>query len=426
MHATDFETDAATSLAGMQRSLRQLVDALPQPPSTATGLERALGVDRNLAWKVHRLVTTSEPAAIAGLVPGRAAMQLVVDAARRLNVPGSVLDGILDAEARYREMIRRHAGDRASAALMLGASAAADGTSVGSGGAGSATGGVGSGAGVQTGTDLGLRRAAFRAMSFLAGVRVGTQLSTFLVAPGSDAERVDVVSIKGFYDIERIRAGAPFVMTRPRAAVGGAAYATMMQYTGIEPVGASGATDVPLVPAFCSHPTPRFKALAGDEGFVEDHLEDRPVGKTGACTVVRATVSRNLLPRYKSTGDEHAEVSTRLRTPCQVVILDKFIHADAYGDVTPTVRVYNDLAGEAAWVGERQASQLVPAGERVQLLGRGITGVRDPAAPRYEALLAHAFERLGWDPAKFTGYRVRVELPLIPSTVMLVHPQLDR
>jgi hypothetical protein len=397
----DFETDAASALLGLQRSLRAIIDALPDTPGSPTAIERSLGLDRNLAWKVHRLVSAPAPAAAASSVPGPAALLMVSDAARARGVQSQLLAELTNAERGYREMIRRHAGDRASATLMMGAQD-----------------------GVSGGPDLGLRRSAFRATSFLAGVRVRTQLSTFVVAPGSSPDFVDLVALKGFYEIERIRPGAPFVMTRPRAAVGNAAYATPLDYGPIEPPPAG--TELPLLTDFCSSPLPRFIPVTGDEGFVEDELEDRPVGKTGACTVVRATITRNLLPRFRSPGDELAEVSTRLRTPCQVVVLDKFVHEDAYGVVKPWVRVYNDLAGEAAWVGERQGGYVVPSKDAVQELGRGLEGVRTSDVPRYEALMERVMGRLGWNPRKFLAFRVTIELPLIPATVMMVHPQADR
>lgn len=402
MSTINFETDAASSLLGLQRALRAIIDALPECPGTATAIERSLGLDRNLAWKIHRVVSSTDTALVASSVPGRAALRQVIDASRAKGVAEPLLTALTTAETDYREMVRRHAGDTASATLMFGAQENNGGS----------------------GADLGLRRSAYRAMSFLAGVRMRTQLSTFIVAPGSEGEQLDIVSIKGFYDIERIRPGAPFVMTRPRAAVGNAAYAAALSHGPIEPGPAD--TDLPLLADFCSTPLPTFTPVSGEEGYIEDELEDRPVGKTGACTVVRATIARNLLPRRKSPGDEHAEVSTRMRTPCQVVVLDKFIHEDAYGSksLRPWVRVYNDLAGEAAWVGERQNRYVVPSGERVQELGSGLEGVRTPDVPRYEALVAHVLDKLGWDPRRFIAYRVRIELPLVPSTLMMVHEQV--
>jgi hypothetical protein len=259
--ATGFERAVERSLSELQASLTAAVEALPTYPRKAPELARALGLERNVAWKLFRLMNERDVFAAAKFVPGSASMAAFVTSASAAGVPEEISRRVGEAARAYESVVRMHAGDRASADIMLGPR----------------TGDAGGG-------ELALRRAAFRANSLLAGVQAEAQLQTFLFAPSEKGGGViHGVSLNGFVNLRRMRPGAPIVIGRSMA--------TDDQGNLLKPE-VDGSIDgplphgeyVPLLKDFCSSPPPRFRQVKGDRGFVDNELEDGPVGKTGATT----------------------------------------------------------------------------------------------------------------------------------------------
>jgi hypothetical protein len=52
--------------------------------------------------------------------------------------------------------------------------------------------------------------------------------------------------------------------------------------------------------------------------------------------------------------------------------------------------------------------------------GSGLDGTYTPLVPDYGEMLAEVFRNLGWEPDEFFLYRVRQELPVVPSTVFML------
>lgn len=45
---------------------------------------------------------------------------------------------------------------------------------------------------------------------------------------------------------------------------------------------------------------------------------------------------------------------------------------------------------------------------------------RSADVPRYDEIVRHVFEELDWDPARFRGYRCRIDYPIYGSQVTMV------
>src|SRR3954468_5829128 len=189
-------SEVSASLSVLQRALRELVRALPAYPTRAPELQQMLGIDRSLAWKVHRLMHARTAAEAAGFVPGQGAIEILCDAARGAGAGEAAMAAVKEAFAGYDSAAATHVGDRRSARLML--------TSEDPVGEGRA--------------ELGLRRSAYEAGAFLAGLRARAHLQTYIVSPGSRAGSADMIALRAMFDLERLRVGAPFFMARVKTA----------------------------------------------------------------------------------------------------------------------------------------------------------------------------------------------------------------
>ena len=62
---------------------------------------------------------------------------------------------------------------------------------------------------------------------------------------------------------------------------------------------------------------------------------------------------------------------------------------------------------------------MLPLKESLIYLGRGAAVMRSRDVPRYEEMVRYAMKRVGWAPGRFHVYRVRIEYPIMPSSVVI-------
>jgi len=299
---------------------------------------------------------------------------------------------VRDAAGRYFDVLKVHAGDRVSADIMLGTRGGEN-------------------------ADIALRRAGFRAASSLAGVQAQTQLQTFIMAPSATAGIIDGVALKGFVDLRRMRPGAPVVIGRAMSTddAGRVINSAANQPIDPQPEGQL----VPLLADFCSSPLPQFQQVDADPPFVEYELVEGPVGRTGAATIISASLVRALGSRYRDKDNTRLDTVTRIRTPAAVLICDTLVHKDIFpaGHPAPRASLYSDIFGDAVRRGDNRERYRLPVNVAVEHLGRGTSVAQAAEVPRYPRMLDHVFARLGWDPNAFDIYRTCVEFPFTPTSL---------
>lgn len=393
-------SEVAAAVCRLQHAVRDGVEALPTFPARPPDLQRTLGIDRNLAWKIHRLTHARTAAEAATFVPGAGAMTILAEALLRVGVPAPLIAAVSQTFESYDAAVRTHAGDRTTARQILEAE----------------TGGP------DAGNDLGLRRAAFRAGAFVAGVRARVHLQTYVVAPSVRSGWSDLLAVRGFYDVQRLRPDSLFLMPRLKTARKGDAQFSEPPIRPLDPL--SLGENVPLIRDFCSRPVPGFREVAREDGGIEDELAEWPVGRTAAVTLVAGIESRQHSRHVADAPGDRSRLGARLRVPCETLVLDQFVSRDLGGAEAPEVEVFSELSGDASWFTRRASGLRVPMSVQVQRLGTGLDGAASPDVPRYLQLLQFAFNAGRLDPQKFEGYRVRIEFPLLPTGVSLVRPKV--
>ncbi len=391
--ATGFESDVERALTELQAALHGAVELLGEYPRKSTELARALGLERNVAWKLYRLIHERDIFAAARFVPGAASMATFVSGAAGAGVPESALDRVREAAETYERVVRTHAGDRASADIMLGAKA-------GEGG------------------EVALRRSAFRSMSFLAGVQAMAQVQTFILAPSTDGKAIDGVSVNGFVDLTRVRPDAPVVIGKAMATDHDGRVVGSLREEPVDGPLAEGEC-VPLLKEFCSTPLPRFRRNPGERGFVENELAEGPVGRMGAIPFMAATVVRGV-GVARRTGDQTTmDVVARVRTPAALLVCDVLVKKGMLPGDEGRVGVYSDLFGHALLRGDGRERYKLASVHRMERLGEGLSAAHSPDVPRYVRMLEHVLRRLGERGEEFEVHRVRIEYPFSPTSVMV-------
>jgi len=402
-----FEEHSRAVILALKGSLADLADALPVTLAAGpTELGRALQVDTKLAWKVTNLLEHVDPFEAGRFVPGALAMKRFLAAAEGRDVPKALIANARRSFERFEELVDEHAGTRSSLDMMLASQASGDSQS----------------------TDLEHRKAAFRANSYLWGVKARMQIKTVLFAPSiDDPDRVDVILINGFVDLQRIRRNAPWRISSAYSVDDHGEVHTGFDWSPLDPdLAVSSPTEgAPLVRAFCSKDLPDFNTLPSEAGAVHYAFREGPVGRHGSVNCVSGEVLRRAEPRYRDGPYETRATYLRLHTPCEVAIQDLIIHRDLFEKYEPQAHLFSGLySGEL--LKQHLACDELPMRERVEALGTGSDCGWLPEMPGYRALLGFAFEQVDWNPRDFELQRVRMAYPPTPTALVIRQQLPDR
>jgi len=400
-----FEEEARQVILELKHALGDLMEALPIGPGAGpTEIARTIKIDTKLAWKISHLLELPDPFEAARYLPGMAALRRFLDVAAKHRPPDDVLRAIRDACKRFEEMVRSRAGSRRSLDLMLAGLARNE----------------------QPRVEMEQRKAAYLANSFLWGVQAQAQLKTAILAPSVDPLMVDGIVINGFIGLRRIRNHVPWRITPSYSVDDRGNVRTDFTREPLEPAASTDPPGIrpPLLTRFCSYPLPKLEPIEGTENVVDFALSKAPLGHSTSDVCLIGEIVRGAEPRYRQPDYEYNAVYIRLRTPCEVAVLDVLVHRDLFGEVRYRPRLFSDLFTGELLTRHLECDELTLQ-EGVDHLGTGIEMMRLPVMPRYREMLGFAFDRAGWRCEEFDAYRISLEYPTTP-TDLVVRTRLPR
>ncbi len=382
-----FASEARAVLDRVRRASADLltaVGAVQRPVDVQT----ALGLDKKLAWRLHRLATATDPLRAAPFVPSTTSLRKVDRAAARLGVEKAVRDALRDAAGAFDALVGERAADRSSFDAMAAAA---------------------SGAGLDT-LQSEARRAAHRANVIVHGRQSDVLVYAFLVGPGAKPGTVDGISLRGHIGLQRLRATAPVELARHRFDLGGESLpaAQPLDPEGAERCGA------PVVAAFSSPDLPDLIQEDADGGFRRTTLTNADVGATSALDFLLA--DRNpAIPLVDALGS-----LCEVQTPTKALVADLLLHEDVPVE-TPDLRVVASRAATDEWPAP-DAPEVLPVESRLEDLGPALATPDLSPWSRQGALFRWAIERAGWDPARLRHHRAVIDHPPLFSVTWLRAP----
>jgi len=395
-----FEDDATDVMDSLRRALSETVESLQPARGLATELAATLGIDTKLAWKINRIVAAGDPFSAARYVPGPAGFLSFLRAAKR---HGAARDGIARAQAafeRFSELVRLHAGSRRAFDVLVAGHTEED----------------------RARAKLEHRRSMFEGGSFVWGVQARVAFRVDILAPSDDGVMFDLATIRGFVDLRRLRPNVAWRIGRAYSADRSGQVHTQFERERIEPaaIGSGTSDDLPLMPTFCSTPTPECRAVASDTG-VEYELVEGAVGNLGSLTCVLGEIVRRTEPRRRTAEYPDFSQMFRLRTPAELAMFDVLIHRELFGRrITPEFFLYGDLFADRMIPWYRSCDRL-DVEEALTHIGSGAACTATPEIDRHDVMIRTAIERGGWNEADFDVFRVCLRYPPIPSTLVVTH-----
>ncbi len=394
-----FELDCRDSVQAVRGALIELYDHLSLDTEASRDVARSLNLNKNLTWKLSRIINSPSTAEAASLFPGASGMNIFIKAVQNAGATPQAIAKLEASIQSFDRMVEIHVGNRAALDLILDSMA-----------------------GMGTDPLEMSRKIAFRGNSGIWGVQTYSRIATYFLAPNADdPSRLDFVLCSGMVDFQRLRPSSTWPLFRMRR------YNDDGSDIGseIEPLSLNAAEDdeAPLLLREFS------TGHAPDVEVLKDHLGELyrlgpgNVGKTGRFSVFVGYLERAAASRYRDEHDTIGELIAGVSTPAENLLFDLIVHRDLADEIDPQVRVYGNPSGNLDQHMYHDDTDVLPIYASMRTLGGTPPVVTTPLVPRYQDLIASVYERCGWNPSEFTGWRLQMKHPPMPSSVA-VHYEL--
>lgn len=396
-----FEDDYKAAAQGVRAAMTDLLASAGLGAFNSRELARHLGLNKNLTWKLSKIINGSDLYAAAQHIPGSAGMKLMLNAMRKAGAPSASIETAKAAIRNFERVVEVHTGDRATLEQMLANLAARP---------------------TRTEHLLQNRKQAYQGNSGTYGVRAKAQMAANILAPAATEGNVDVLQVAGVVGLRRLRHDARWLLFRRSSFNDDGTRALPADGEALDPRHARG---IPLLADYCTDPIPKLEIVRTDQE-AQYELPPGPVGNTAAMNLIYGVVMRDTASIYRDEHNQYAELFCSVSTPAELLQFDLIVHEDFEWAMAPEPLLLNRMDGSPSHLTSGRERNLLPFTETVQELGRGVSRMSSAHLPWYTKLLSDVFERAGWDSERFVGFRLTMPFPPIPSQAMLRAPLPER
>jgi hypothetical protein len=351
-------------------------------------------LDKNLAWKLSRVVGAEDAEDAIQFVPGDAAFDIFIRAVKDAGGATELRRRAEGAIRNFQAAVIRHLGDRPTLDLVV------DGLQ-------------------DEGRErLGVaRKLLFRGSSGVLGVQAKALMHTMILAPSQlNAEMLDAVRIGGWIDFRRIRSDARWVLFRRKLR------SHPVDLHLEEPIDPACGPDGPrILREFCSPSMPEIHTRIEESTYV-DELGRSSVGNSGLFNCISGHIIRTLGSRFATPDDPTATLHSYVSAPVENLQIDLIVHRDCEFIMEHRFDMYTMFtSGGSTNLKERDILPIRAEKTGVtDMEGTEMEGVvRSPHFPSYGKVLERAFARMNWSPQEFLAVRYSVPYPPFPSTAVI-------
>jgi hypothetical protein len=375
----------------------ELLGSVQADPGRPQDLARRFGLNKNLAWKVAKIASSTEPFTAIPNLPGAGGMKTLLSALEAGGASARSVEAARAAIDEFDRMVASQIGDRSTLRLVLSSRAPQK---------------------MQQEHLEATRKLAFQGNSAIWGIQARVRLASFFIAPHpGDATLIDAASMGGLIDVRRLRpdASVPFFMRFAFNDDG-----TQRPGPLPEPIDPSCGDDpLMLISEFCSVPIPKFRALPGG-AYTRYQLPPGPIGNPGRHTWIYGELTRRFASIYRDESNDVGEHAVPIQMPFEWLLCDLQVHRTLEFALEPRAVAYSQLLTGPEPSGDTECDQL-PLAEPVRSIGNGPAIVATPLVPRYPEMVERVFDSAGWNPDDFHGFRFVMKYPPMPASIVLQH-----
>lgn len=386
-----FPQHARRVVQTMRGAFADLLSSLGADPHAPQDLSRKLGLNKNLAWKISKIIQADDAGLALQQMPRSAGIKILFRSLEKAGAPADPLRAAREAVEEYEQLIEVHAGDRTTLEI-LGSELSSNGRQQ---------------------RDEQYRKQLFTGASYVWGAQARVVLKVGLVGPTDRDGLFACAFLTGLIDFRCLRPDVSWPVAARRAVNDdGTAFPGHLPQA-IDPRHA-GPNQPPFLEEFCSQPLPELREIRDAESIGYELVEG-PVGNTGLRTCVFGTIHRGV-PYYRTPENEYGSHSAACDTPAELLITDLFVHEQFDFAIPPQLNLVSGMSQLL-----RNRRETLPLNEPLQDLGPDPLLVATPEVPRYRQMVRTMFESTGWTPTEFRGFRIKIPYPPCPSTVRLFY-----
>jgi len=393
-----FSNDAHEVVRGLRGAFSELLVSIGADPSTPGSISEHLGLNKNLAWKLTKIISAEDPAAALEQMPGPPGIRILLKGIEKTSAEPPLVQTARDAISDYERLIEVHTGDRATLDMM-GSNLAIKG---------------------RQSRDEQHRKQLYQGSSYVWGAQARTLLKIGMMMPSTTEGSVDLANVNSFIDFRRIRPDVSWIMSRRSSNNHDNRKGLAYDHEAIDQDFARNEDRAPLMPEFCSDPLPELRRVE-DRDAVSYELTEGPAGNTGALTCTAGTMHRDL-PMYRSAENSWGTHIARCEVPSELMIVDMLFHRDLAFALEPIAELYSDVAGMTS----THVRTSLHLSEQLMDLGVSKNPPPTPQYTRYRAMIDWLMERMGYAYEDFHAFRIKIAYPAFPTALEIKHPLAER
>ena len=389
--------ESRLALQSVRRALIELYDSVGTDPAQPQEVSRRFDLNRNLTWKVSRVIAAPDPLVAISHLPGQAGIELVIEAFERAGAPSDMGRSVRAAMNAFAAVVKEHAGDREQLELTLESMGIVERESAAVSG----------------------RELAFKGNSSVWGVQARTRLTSMFVAPGRVEGTHDYIMLSGLVGLRRLRPSVQWRLVRAQIHTDGGAL--MNDGPGMSEIEPKGPGDLPLiVREFCSPNMPELLSTPSDDGL-EIYLPRGQVGNRAAFDCYFGYIYRGI-SAVPGPDNVYGSAAAPLTMPFETLVFDLIVHKGVKMPTAPEVKMYGFPQGGPDGPSAQSAANELPLHERLVELAGSPPALATAAVPGLAKMAATLYARMQWNPSEFRGYRIQVKHPPMSSRVVMRWP----
>jgi hypothetical protein len=388
-------SEARQALHEVRGALAEVYASAGADPAEPQGVARRYNLNRNLTWKLSRVLRSDEPLATLHHLPGAGGVEIAIRAFEDAGADAAAAERLRSALANLHAVIERHAGDREGLELMLESMGLFE----------------------RDATSTSGRELAFRGNSSVWGLQCNARTSLTVIAPSATAPgKLDFAIVSGIAGLQRLRPGVQWRLYR--AQVHDDKGSIMSDAASVEPLEPRREPDPPMMlRSLCSPNVPQLISRPTSDG-VEILLPGGEVGRSAAFDCSFGYVFRRL-PNTASDSNRFASTAITNTIPGELLVFDVALHRDVQFDGEPEVVLYGFPHGGSESPALQTDENRLPLREQLQRIGAHPAALRMANVPSIEATADRIFSSLGWQPAHFHAYRMVLPHPPMSSRLVM-------
>lgn len=388
-----FDEHCRRSVHTLRGSLLDLYRAVGADPSKPQEVSRRYRINKNLTWKVARIIGAEDAFEAVPLIPGPGGLDILLDAMARAGAPDDALSRVRGAIEEFDRMIEVHTGDRNQLELVLDSM------------------------GVGRPMEMS-RKLAFRGNSGIWGIQAGVRVTAHFLAPNrGESHLLDLASMGGLTRVRRLRAIERWPVFQFRSYNDdGSPDSRPLRREAIEPppAGAENSPGDPwLMRSLCAGAMPDIHLSRRDD-VVMYEIGEGPVGRTGEFSCWFGFADFACVSRYRDASNAVGELISSVSVPAEALLFDLFVHESLTEAMSPRSEMVGTLGGSVDGVG----SMRLHMPERFKNLGPGAM-IDTPMVDRYGEAIRGVMTKLGRNLSEFRCLRLVVEHPPMSSRVIV-------